>query len=68
MSVADAQSSVAVAVPNAELIATDVGLHPSVAVAPVIVIAGGLLPDVQLTVDAAVEVLPQTSVAVQVLV
>ena len=68
VSVGAPQSSVAVAVPNAALIVAEVGLQPSVVVAPVIVIVGGFTSDVQLTVDAAVELLPHPSIAVQVLV
>lgn len=56
------------AVPNAASIAAVVGLHPSVVVAPVMVIVGGVRSDVQPTVENAVAVLPQPSVAVQVLV
>src|SRR5205085_573458 len=43
-------------------------LHPSVVVVPVAVIVGAVRSNVQLTVLAAVELLPQASVAVQVLV
>ena len=56
------------AVPNAAVIAAADGLHPSVVVAPAIVIVGGFTSEVQLTVDDALEVLPQPSVAVHVLV
>src|SRR6188508_3119631 len=44
------------------------GLQPSVATAPVIIIAGGLGVFVQVTVVEAVAVLPQASTAVNVLV
>jgi len=62
------QASVAVAVPSAALIFEAVGLHPNVFVVPVAVIVGGVRSLVQVTVDDAVAVLPQPSVAVNVLV
>ena len=62
------QASVAVAVPKAPLISPGVGLQPRVLVVPPVVITGGVISDVQLTVRDAVEVLPQASVAVNVLV
>src|SRR4029453_10060162 len=62
------QAAVAVAEPKAALISEADGLQPSVAVAPVIIIAGGLGALVQVTVVEAVAVLPQASLAVYVLV
>ena len=61
------QASVADAVPNAAAITADDGLQVK-AVAVVIVIVGGVLSCVQVTVDEALAVLPQASVAVNVLV
>jgi hypothetical protein len=58
----------AVAVPRAALISAAVGLQPSVGVAPVIVIVGGLGALVQVTVLVTVAELPQASTAVNVLV
>ena len=62
------QAAVAVAEPRAALISEAEGLQPSVAVAPVIIIAGGLGALVHVTVVEAVAVLPQASIAVNVLV
>src|SRR5205085_7124896 len=62
------QLSVAEAVPSAASIFVAVGLHPSVVVVPVAVIVGAVISNVQLTVLDAVELLPQASVAVHVLV
>ena len=62
------QTSVAVAVPSAALISDTVGLQLSVNAAPVAVIVGGVVSSVQVAVLDAVAVLPQASVAVQVLV
>jgi hypothetical protein len=62
------QAAVAVAEPRAALISEAEGLQPSVAVAPVIIIAGGLGVLVHVTVVEAVAVLPQASMAVNVLV
>src|SRR6266516_1630427 len=62
------QASVAVADPRAASIAADVGLHPGVNVVPVAVITGGVFELVHVTVLEAVAVLPQASVAVDVLV
>ena len=62
------QAAVAVAVPRAALISEAEGLQPSVAVAPVIIIVGGLGALVHVTVVEAVAVLPQASIAVNVLV
>jgi hypothetical protein len=61
-------AAVAVAEPSAALISEAEGLQPSVGVAPVIIIAGGLGALVQVTVVEAVAVLPQASLAVNVLV
>jgi hypothetical protein len=61
-------AAVAVAEPRAALISEAEGLQPRVAVAPVIIIAGGLGALVQVTVLIAVAVLPQASMAVNVLV
>src|SRR6185369_1364915 len=62
------QAAVAVAEPSAALISETDGLQPSVATAPVIIIAGGLGALVHVTVVEAVAVLPQASTAVNVLV
>ena len=62
------QLSVAVAVPSAASVAAELGLQPRVKVVPDVIIAGTVTSYVQLTVLDAVEVLPQPSVAVQVLV
>jgi hypothetical protein len=61
-------AAVAVAEPRAALISEAEGLQPSVATAPVIIIVGGLGALVQVTVVAAVAVLPQASTATKVLV
>jgi hypothetical protein len=58
----------AVAVPRAALISEADGLHPSVAITPVIVIVGGLGELIQLTVLVTVAELPQPSTATNVLV
>jgi hypothetical protein len=62
------QPSVAVAVPNALLISPADGLHPRDVVVPPVVITGAVLSAVQVTVRDAVAVLPQPSLAVNVLV
>src|SRR6266496_4014426 len=62
------QASVAVALPRAASIAADVGLHPRVNVVPVAVITGGVAAADQVIVLDVVAVLPQASVAVNVLV
>ena len=62
------QASVAVAVPNALLIAPALGLQPSVKLVPPVVKVAGLLSSVHVAVLAAVEVLPQASLAIHVLV
>ena len=64
----DPHAAVAVAEPRAALISEAEGLQPSVATAPVIIIAGGLGALVQVTVLVIVAVLPQPSTAVNVLV
>jgi hypothetical protein len=61
-------ASVAVAVPNAPLIAPAEGLHPSDVPVPPVVNTGGVTSAVQVTVREAVDVLPQASLAVNVLV
>jgi len=62
------QAAVAVAVPSAAAISAAEGLQPSVGILPVIIIAGGLGALVQVTVVEAVAVLPQASMAENVLV
>jgi hypothetical protein len=62
------QAAVAVAEPSAAEISEAEGLQPSVGVAPVIIIVGGLGVFVHVTVEEAVAVLPQASIAVNVLV
>ena len=62
------QLSVAVADPSAASIFAAVELHPRLVVVPVAVITGAVISYVQLTVLDAVELLPQASVAVHVLV
>jgi hypothetical protein len=62
------QAAVAVAEPRAALISETEGLQPRVATAPVIIITGGLGTLVQVTVVDAVAVLPQASMATNVLV
>jgi hypothetical protein len=61
-------ASVAVAVPSAAVMALDEGLHPSGTVVNVLVNPGAVTSSVQVTVLAAVDVLPQPSLAVNVLV
>ena len=61
-------ASLALAEPSAASIAADVGLHPRVELVPVAVITGGVVFDVQVTVLDTVDVLPHSSVAVNVLV
>ena len=62
------QASVAVAEPSAALISLAKGLQPSVVAVPLAVIVGGTWSLVHVTVLAAVAVLPQASLAVNVLV
>jgi hypothetical protein len=61
-------ASVAVAVPSALLISPADGLHPRDVPVPPVVNTGGVRSAVQVTVLDAVEVLPQASRAVHVLV
>jgi hypothetical protein len=62
------QPSEAVAVPSAAVISEAAGLQPRVVTAPVIVITGGFLSATHVMVLAVVAVLPQASLAVNVLV
>src|SRR4030095_16364703 len=66
--VGEPHASVAVAVPSAASIAAAAGLHASVRVVPVAVIDGGIRSEVQVTVLEVVAVLPQASIALNVLV
>ena len=61
-------ASVAVAVPREPLISPADGLHPSVNGPPPLVIVGGVTSTIHVAVRAAVEVFPQASLAVNVLV
>jgi hypothetical protein len=60
-------ASVAVAVPSAALISEAVELQPSVKLVPFAAIVGGVRSEVQVTARDTVAVLPQTSVAVNIL-
>ena len=64
------QASVAVALPSAALIAALVGLQPNCPLSgvPVAVMVGGVTSLVHVAVLEVVDVLPQASVAVNVLV
>ena len=62
------QLSVADADPSAASMSEADGLHPSVVVVPPVTITGAVLSAVHVTVLDAVEVLPQASLAVHVLV
>jgi len=62
------QASVAVAVPSALLISLAAGLHPRVVVVPPVVSTGAVTSSVHVTVLEAVAVLPQKSIALNVLV
>jgi len=62
------QASVAVAVPSAALISEAAGLHPRDVAVPFAIIVGGVRSLVHVTVLEVVAVLPQASVAVNVLV
>src|SRR6266487_2492117 len=62
------QASVAVAVPNAPFIAAVDGLHPSSSAPPVAVSVGAVISNVHVAVRDVVDVLPQPSIAVHVLV
>ena len=64
----DPQAAVAVAEPSAATISEADGLQPSVATAPVIIMVGGLGTLAHVTVVEAVAVLPQASMATNVLV
>ena len=61
-------ATVAIAVPSAPLISPAVGLQPNVEPVPPAVIVGAVMSSVHVAVLAAVDVLPQTSCAVHVLV
>ena len=64
------QASLAVAAPSAASIAAELGLHPRAPLAgvPVAVIVGAVTSTVQVAVLDVVDMLPQASVAVNVLV
>ena len=62
------QPSDAVAVPSAALISEAEGLQPSVVTLLMILIVGGLGALIHVTVDEAVAVLPQASLATKVLI
>ena len=62
------QLSLIVAVPNAALISPADGLQPNVVVVPVVVITGGILSAIQVTVLDAMAELPHASLAVHALV
>jgi hypothetical protein len=62
------QPSEAVAVPSALFISPADGLQPRVVAVPPVVITGAPLSAVQVTVRDEVDVLPQASLAVKVLV
>jgi hypothetical protein len=62
------QAAEAVAVPSAAAISEAEGLHPSVVTLLITVMVGGLGAFVHVTVDEAVAVLPQPSLATKVLV
>jgi hypothetical protein len=62
------QPSVALADPSASLISLVAGLHPSDVVVPPDIRVGGVTSSIQVTVLAAVDVLPHASLAVNVLV
>ena len=62
------QASVAVALPRAASISLAAGLQPSVLAVPLAVMDGEVRSDVHVTVLEAVAVLPQASLAVNVLV
>jgi hypothetical protein len=55
-------------VPKANSISPKVGLHPRVTLSILFIITGGVTSAVHVTVRAAVEVLPQASLAIHVLV
>jgi len=69
--VAELQLSVAFAVPSAELICIDIGLHPKLLpfeTDPVVVITGGVKSTVQVAVRDVLAVFPHPSITVHVLV
>ena len=68
VTVGDPQASVAVAVPRAALITAVDGLQPALKLLPVAVMLGAVKSSVHVAVRDAVEILPQASVAVNVLV
>ena len=68
VSVIGPQASVAVAVPNAAVISEAAGLHPSANDVPIDVMEGGVTSAVHETVLVIVDVLPQPSIATNVLV
>jgi hypothetical protein len=68
VSVGVPQASVAVAVPRAAVISEAEGLQPRVNAVPVVVIVGGVRSLVHVIVLTAVALLPQASIAVNVLV
>ena len=62
------QASVAIADPSAALISEEVELQPRVVVVPLAIIVGGVLSLIHVTVLDVVAVLPQASLAVNILV
>jgi hypothetical protein len=68
VTVAVPQTSVANALPNAALIADEVGLHPRVELLYVPLKTGGVTSDTQVIVLLTDDVLPHASVAVNVLI
>jgi hypothetical protein len=62
------QAKEALAVPNAALMSFADGLQPRVVVVPLVINTGAVLSAAHVTVLDAVAVLPQASLAVQVLV
>jgi len=62
------QASLALAVPSALFMSAEDGLHPSVVVVPPVIMTGTKLSATHVAVLDAVAVLPQASLAVQVLV
>ena len=68
MTVGEPHASVAVAVPSAAFMSLADGLHPNVSVVPLGDNVGGVISYVHVTVLDEVDVLPQPSFAVKVLV
>ena len=68
VTVGSPHASVAVAVPSAPLISATDGLQPSVVDVPPVVSTGGVTSAIHVIVLDAVDVLPQKSLAVNVLV